>query len=120
MVKKKLASNELRVINIAQDAIVEWLFESMMEHGTRFFDVKDLETVEFHCAFDRVNSLFTCAVLKNSDKSISQRDFELDWDEVRKAAGITASSLFFGPENKKLYKSLNYQKIPKLLIKAQD
>lgn len=115
MNKRHLNSNELRVISIGKEAVEEWLFESMIEHGTKFFGIKDITKVTFHCVFDSKTGQFTCAVLKRSEVPNSLYDIELNWDEVQKRVGLTTSSLFFGPDNKKLYKSLNFKKIPELL-----
>ena len=110
----KMSDGEMRVISIDRDAVFEWLCESMIEHGKDFFDIADITSVTFHYIFERDTGQFSCAILKKSKDVGHPRDIVVNWDAVRAQTGTTTPSLFFGPDNKKLYKSLNWKKTPGL------
>lgn len=110
----KMSDGEMRVISIDRDAVFEWLCESMIEHGKDFFFIEDISSVTFHCTFERDTGEFLCAILEDPEDVERLRDIEVNWDAVRAQTGTTTPSLFFGPDNKKLYKSLNWKKTPGL------
>lgn len=110
-----LASGEIRVINIGKEAIFEWLAESMIAHGKDFFDIEDICSVSFQCAYDKESCQFTCTVIDATQFESAQSIPVMNMEEVRNQSGITTTSLFGDDERGVRYKVLNYERTPGLM-----
>lgn len=89
---RQLAPNEIRVININADAISELLWEVLMEYKSVYFDTADLcEDNIYAMNWDRNRNFLTYVVLQ--ERHILQGG-TLDFEQIRRSAGITTSSVF--------------------------
>lgn len=89
---QKLRHNEIRVINIEQTAIEELLWENLIEKQSILFDVARVDS-DHICAmeWDSSNGMLTYTVMPiNYMLEGKKLNFEL----LRKQAGITTDSLF--------------------------
>lgn len=111
MKRTKLKPGEIRVINIGQQAIMEWLSESMTEHVADFFDVKDSCGVLVQCNWDQESNQFTCVVERKEEADGRPIFRDFDYAAIREKVGETTDTLF--AEGR--YQTLNIQEDPSLL-----
>lgn len=90
--KRKLNSNEIRVININQSAIEELLWEYMLESQAKLFDVERVDQDKI-CSmeWDQSSGNLTYVVMPISYMLEGKKP---NFEVLRKKVGITTTSLF--------------------------
>lgn len=90
--KRKLDHNEVRIINIEQQAVAELLWENLMEHQEMYFGIDPLDDSVI-CAmdWDQGSGMLTYAVMPISYIAEGKK---LDFARIRKSVGTTTDSMF--------------------------
>lgn len=84
-----LAPGEIRIIKISEDAIKEFLWESVMEHGAAFFDLpSDDEESLYGLKFNSTDHTLTLVAHRLTDNS------RVDINSISQSSPCTTQSLF--------------------------
>lgn len=110
--RKTIDPDEIRVININEDAISELLLEHLMEHNSDYLDMPSVSD-DHICImdWDQQNHHLIYAVMP---LEICMKGYTLDCNYLRQTVGMTVSSLY--APNQCKYKSV---KITKEMLKKR-
>ena len=93
--RKKLKDKEIRVIRISKEAVLELLWENLIDNGELYFELHKSDDRIYHMLLDESGDLIY---------AVKRRTSQLDVDKIFQEAPVTTESLFDKNTNcKKIY-----------------
>ena len=86
--KKRFKRGEIRAIKIDEDALYEFIRESVMEKSCDFFDQFDHKDSALCMRWNKADNSFTCIAYHVQDRH------EVDFDQIDSTLDFTTSTLF--------------------------
>lgn len=86
--KKRLKKGEVRVIKIDEEALYEFIRETIQEKCLTFFDLLDYKHTETCMWWNKANNSFTCMVYNDQDRAM------IDFDAIDDSLDFTTSTLY--------------------------
>ncbi|MEG0774055.1 hypothetical protein [Clostridium sp.] len=104
---KHLKNNKCRVIKIEKDALLEFVYETIIDRLEQYFDILDCTTVVSHHEFNSETGEYICLINHNKEKLPD----DIDIHELLSKMERTTTTLF-SPNR---YKEMSFDEIRVLL-----
>lgn len=94
--RKKIPKNKYRIIKISENALLEFLFESVIDNQKEFFDVSDETTIVTCFDIDWENRSFVCVARNELEEEEHLQFPDINTEKLLLKLKDTTSTLYMG------------------------
>ena len=93
--EKKIPDGKFRIIKIGKEALIEFIYESMLDNQEVFFDVTDVTSIATHLDIDLEKGELICVVRNQDERSeLSEADIDALYSKLESKLESTTNTLF--------------------------
>ena len=93
--EKKIPDGKFRIIKIGKEALIEFIYESMLDNQEAFFNVTDVTSIATHFDIDLEKGELTCVVRNQDERSeLSEADIDALYSKLESKLESTTNTLF--------------------------